>query len=302
MNIVASTLSKGDKIAIIASARYVNINELLYAENLLIKWGLIPVRGKYLLEKHNVFSGTDKQRLSDLQEAIDNTEIRAIICFRGGYGSVRVLEDLDLSALKKYPKWIIGYSDITAIHNLLNNNNIASLHGTMPINFKENTKESLLSLKTFLFNSEINITYKSSSLNRLGNVNAEIVGGNLAIIQSLSGTKYDINTSGKILFIEEIDEYLYNIDRMLWNLKLSGKLDNLAGLIIGQFTNIKDNDDAFGKTLEEIVLEKVKDFSYPICFDFPAGHINDNRTIPLAIKLKLDVGKIKVNLRNINFS
>jgi len=301
MNIIANTLSKGNKIAIIASARYVNVDELLYAEKIFIQWGLVPIRGKYLLEKHNVFSATDKQRLSDLQEAINNTEIKAIFCFRGGYGSVRILEHLDISALKKHPKWIIGYSDITAIHNLLNNNKIASLHGTMPINFQNNTKESLNSLKTFLFNNETNITYNSSPLNKLGSVNAEIVGGNLALLQSLSGTKYDINTDNKILFIEEIDEYLYNIDRMLWTLKLSGKLDNLAALIIGQFTNIKDNEESFGISIEDMVLEKVKEFAYPICFDFPTGHVNDNRAIPLGVNLKLDINNNMVNLRSINY-
>ena len=296
-SIVPPALKQGDKVAIVATARYVDSTALDFAEQMFKSWELNPVRGENLLQQEHNFAGSDQQRKADLQWAFDDPTIKAIFCFRGGYGSVRIVDELDNTILKNTLKWVIGFSDITALHNYMNSQcNSASLHATMPINYKENSSSALLSIKEFLFHQKINYTIDASSNNVLGKCNAPIVGGNLAILQSLSGTLYDIDTKGKILFIEDVDEYYYNIDRMLWTLKLSGKLSQLSGLIVGGFTNLKDNDTPFGKSIEEIVLEKVREFNYPVCFNFPAGHFNNNCAIPLGVSAELSVEKEKVYL------
>ncbi len=296
-SIVPPALKHGDKVAIVATARYVDSAALEFAEQVFKSWGLNPTRGENLLQQEHNFAGSDQQRRADLQRAFDDPTIKAIFCFRGGYGSVRIVDELENTILKKTLKWVIGFSDITALHNYMNSQcNSASLHATMPINYKENTSKALLSLKEFLFHQKINYTIDASSNNVLGKCNAPIVGGNLAILQSLSGTLYDIDTKGNILFIEDVDEYYYNIDRMLWTLKLSGKLSQLSGLIVGGFTNLKDNDTPFGKSIQEIVLEKVREFNYPVCFNFPAGHFNNNCAIPFGVSAELSVEKDKVCL------
>ena len=296
-SIVPPALKQGDKVAIVATARYVDSAVLEFAEKVFKSWGLNPTRGENLLQQEYNFAGSDQQRRADLQRAFDDPTIKAIFCFRGGYGSVRIVDELENTILKKTLKWVIGFSDITALHNYMNSQcNSASLHATMPINYKENSSSALLSIKEFLFHQKINYTIDASSNNVLGKCNAPIVGGNLAILQSLSGTLYDIDTKGKILFIEDVDEYYYNIDRMLWTLKISGKLSQLSGLIVGGFTNLKDNDIPFGKSIEEIVLEKVREFNYPVCFNFPAGHFNNNCAIPLGVSAELSVEKEKVYL------
>ena len=296
-SIVPPCLKQGDSIAIVATARFVDTKALEFAEQMLISWGLKPKRGVNLLNQDFNFAGTDSERKKDLQWAFDDRSIKAIFCFRGGYGSVRILEGLENSNLKKGLKWIIGFSDVTALHNYMNSQcSTASLHATMPINYKENTTNALHSLKEFLFNKKINYSFEANSNNKLGNCVAPIVGGNLAILQSLSGTKYDISTKGKILFLEDVDEYLYNIDRMLWTLKLSGKLAHLSGIIVGRFTGLKDNEIPFGLSVEQIILEKVKEYNYPVCFDFPAGHFDDNCALPFGINVALSVEKEKVSL------
>ena len=285
-----------DKIAILSTARKINEKELNFAKQTITNWGLIPIESPNLRAQHHQFCGTDEQRASDFNWAIHQKEIKAILCFRGGYGSVRILESIDWNFLQQFPKWVIGYSDITALHNAINQLGLPSLHATMPINFSHNTQEALQSLKHALLGKKYSIETHPSPFNRLGNVEAEIVGGNLSILYSLSGTKYDIDTRGKILFIEDLDEYLYHIDRMLWNLKLSGKLAHLKGLIIGGMTNMHDNDIPFGMDVKQIILEITKEYNYPICFDFPAGHIDDNRALILGKKCKLKVQKETVKL------
>ena len=290
--IIPEALKKGDHIAIIATARKVDKTMLLSAEKLIRSWGLTPVRGANLLKEEHQFSGSDNQRYSDLQWAMDDSKIKAVFCYRGGYGTVRILEGLNAEKLQLYPKWFIGYSDVTALHQYLNTQvNMASLHGTMLINFKENTSVALSSLKKTLFGETTHITAVSNKLNRHGEANAKVTGGNLAILQSLMGTPYELDAKGKILFLEDVDEYLYNIDRMMWTLKLSGKLDQLAGLIIGGMTDMNDHEIPFGTDAYASIMEKVKEFSYPVCFGFPAGHINDNRTIPFGVDLSLTVDK-----------
>ena len=196
----------------------------------------------------------------------------------------------------KSPKWIVGYSDITVLHSHLNQLGFATLHASMPINFKKNTKESIISIKNSLFGLKNNIQVSAHKLNRLGKVEAEVVGGNLSVLYSLLGSLSDIDTSGKILFIEDLDEYLYHIDRMMLNLKRNGKLKNLKGMIVGGMTNMHDNDTAFGKTAEEIILAYVKEYNFPICFGFPAGHLKDNRAVIFGVRSLLEINKNGVDL------
>lgn len=292
---IPPTLKKGDAIAIIATARYVDLKILEFAEQLFDRWGLKVIRGENVLKKQFNFAGSDHQRVTDLQWAMDDPKIKAIFCFRGGYGSTRILERVNPKAFIKNPKWLVGFSDVTALHNYIGSIcNTASVHATMPINYKENTDQALLSLKQLLFDKKMKYSLEPCTANVLGEASGPIVGGNLAILQSLSGTKYDIDTKGKILFLEDVDEYLYNIDRMLWTLKHAGKLAHISGLIVGGFTKIKDNDDPFGMNVQEIVLEKVKQYNYPVCFNFPAGHFDDNRTIAFGLKTKLSVSNYSV--------
>ena len=287
-------LKTGDKIAIVSTARKISVEELEYAKNVFISWGLNPIESPNLRAEHHQFCGTDQQRSEDLQWALDSNEIKAIICFRGGYGTVRILDNIDLTQFNKNPKWIGGYSDVTALHNFINcNTSTPTLHATMPINFKENSKEALASLKDALFGKSYQIKTTSHSKNKLGNVKGKIVGGNLSILYSLSGTKFDIDTSNKILFIEDLDEYLYHIDRIMWNLKLSGKLENLKALIVGGMTGMHDNTIPFGKNAVEIILEAVKEYDFPVCFDFPAGHLDDNRALIFNQKCHLKITKSK---------
>ncbi len=198
-----------------------------YAKIIFRKWELEPIESPNLRAEHHQFCGTDQQRTQDLQWALDNEEIKAIICFRGGYGTVRILDNIDLTNFKKRPKWIVGYSDVTALHNFIVNTGTPTLHATMPVNFKENTREALSSLKNALFGEPYKIKTAYHPKNKLGAVKGKIVGGNLSMLYSLSGTKFDLDTNNKILFIEDLDEYLYHIDRIMWNLKLSGKLKTL---------------------------------------------------------------------------
>ncbi|MBI2281736.1 MAG: LD-carboxypeptidase [Bacteroidetes bacterium] len=287
-----STLQKGDKIALISTARKISLQELEPAISTLKLWGLEPVFGKNLFNANHQFAGTAKDRTADLQEALDNPEIKAVLCVRGGYGTVQLIDSIDFSNFKKNPKWIIGYSDVTVLHNHINKNiGVQTLHATMPINFTTNTKEALESLKEVLFGALPIYTVEHHELNRTGETKGELVGGNLSIIYSLTGTSSQLDTKGKILFLEDLDEYLYHIDRMMINLKRAGMLADLKGLIIGGMSDMKDNTVPFGKTAQEIIFETVKEYLYPVCFDFPAGHINDNRALMMGWEVDLLVGK-----------
>lgn len=289
-------LKIGDKIGIISTARKITLEELSLTIKTLESWGLKVVLGANLFAADNQFSGTIQQRSADLQIMIDDKNIKAILCARGGYGTVQIVDNIDFSNLKNNSKWIIGYSDVTVLHSHLHNLGIASLHATMPINFEKNTKESLDSLKNSLFGNENSIECKAHPFNRFGKINAEIVGGNLSILYSLLGSDSDINTDGKILFIEDLDEYLYHIDRMLMNLKRNGKFTKLKGLIVGGMSGMNDNDIPFGKTAEEIISEQTKGYDFPICFGFPAGHLDDNRCIRLGVKSVLEIYENGVSL------
>jgi len=286
-------LKKNDKIAIISTARKITYDEIKPALEILESWGLIPVLGAYLFSEENQYSGSDIKRAADLQAALDNDEIKAIICARGGYGTVRIIDKIDFTRFIQNPKWIIGYSDATVLHSHIQNNfGLETIHGSMLLNFTKNSVEALSSLHKALFEGSFSHDTSTHPLNRNGKAEGILVGGNLSLLYALNNTASDLYTDGKILFIEDLDEYLYHIDRMIINLKRSGKLSNLAGLVIGGMTDMNDNTVPFGKTAEEIIAEAVAEFNYPVCFGFPAGHIDDNRAIILGQKVKLEVGNI----------
>lgn len=294
--IIPKKLEAGDKIGVISTARKITIEELSPAIKTIESWGLKVVFGINLFKEEDQFSGTVEQRTADLQGMIDDNSIKAILCARGGYGTVQIIDSIDFNNLKKNSKWIVGYSDVTVLHSHLNNLGIASLHATMPINFKSNTKESLSSLKKSLFGNLNSIECKAHPLNKFGKIVGHIVGGNLSILYSLLGSHSDIDTSGKILFIEDLDEYLYHIDRMMMNLNRNGMLGKLKGLIVGGMVDMNDNSIPFGKTAEQIILEYTKNYDFPICFGFPAGHLSDNRVVRLGINSILEISKNGVSL------
>jgi len=294
--IIPEKLKIGDKIGIISTARKITIEELRPAIDALESWGLKVVLGINLFQEDDQFSGTVEQRTADLQSMIDDNRIKAILCARGGYGTVQIIDAINFNNLKNNSKWIVGYSDVTVLHSHLNNLGIASLHATMPINFESNTSESLLSLKNSIFGNLNSIECKAHSLNKFGKIEGDIVGGNLSILYSLLGSKSDIDTVGKILFIEDLDEYLYHVDRMMMNLKRNGMLTELKGLIVGGMSDMNDNSIPFGKTAEQIILEYTKDYDFPICFGFPAGHLTDNRCLRLGINSVLKINKYGVSL------
>lgn len=293
-------LKPGDSVAIIATARKIVKKEVAYAIDLFESWGLKVVLGKNLFKSDRQFAGTDNIRLHDIQEMLDDDRIKAIICARGGYGTVRIIDQINFTRFINRPKWIVGYSDITVLHaHLFSNYRIPSIHGSMPINFPKNSKPSVESIKRLLFGEKVDYKIKSNRLNRAGHAQGEIVGGNLSILYNLSGTPSDLQTKNKILFIEDLDEYLYHIDRMMMQLKRSGKLKNIRGLIIGGMTKMRDNETPFGKSAEEIIRDAVKELDYPVCFDFPAGHMDDNRAFYIGKTASLKVDNIVSQLEYI---
>ena len=248
--IIPPKLKVGDKIGIISTARKISLQELKPAIIILGSWGLEVTLGKNIFKKDNQFAGAVEQRSADLQSMVNNEDIKAILCARGGYGSVQIIDNINFSSLRKSPKWIVGFSDVTVLHSHLNNLGLATLHATMPINFATNTDTAIESLKNVLFGNEKDIECNAHPFNKYGKVEADIVGGNLSILYSLLGSESDVNTDGKILLIEDLDEYLYHIDRMMMNLKRNGKLDNLKGMIVGGMSDMNDNDIPFGKTAD----------------------------------------------------
>ena len=285
-----TNLKQGDKIAIVSTARKLSLVELQPGIDVLKSWGLEVVLGENLFEAAHQFAGTSQQRIADFQEAIDNDSIKAVFCARGGYGTVKIIDELDFSTFSKNPKWIIGYSDVTVLHNHINQNyNIQTLHAAMPFGFNDNTEEALNSIKTVMLGENLSYQFETHQLNRNGIGEGVLVGGNLSIIYSLTGTKSQINTNGKILFLEDLDEYLYHVDRMIMNLDRAGMLSGLAGIVVGGITDMNDNAVPYGKTAKEIILEAVNKYNYPVCFDFFAGHIKDNRALPMGAKAKLCV-------------
>jgi muramoyltetrapeptide carboxypeptidase len=292
-------LKSGDKIAIVATARKVSPAEMDVAISTLRSWGLQVVTGPHLFGEKNQYSGTDDERASDLQMMLDDTDIKAIICARGGYGTVRIIDQLNFSTFEQHPKWIVGYSDITVLHSHIQTQfGIETLHATMPINFPDQgTEAATESLRKALFGETLEYNIDAQPLNQPGNVSGVLTGGNLSILYSLTGSASDIQTGDKILFIEDLDEYLYHVDRMMVNLKRSGKLSGIKGLIVGGLSKMNDNTVPFGKQAEEIIAEYALEAGIPVCFNFPAGHIADNRALIMGREVQLDIDKQSVSLR-----
>lgn len=286
---IPPSLQKGDTIALVATARKNIDDNLKPAIDLLHSWGLEVVIGKTIGLDNNQLAGTDAERAADFQQQLDNPNIKAIWCVRGGYGTVRMIDLLDFTKFKQSPKWIVGFSDVTVIHSYINNLNIATIHGAMPITVARASTESIESLRKSLFGESLNYEIPFDATNRLGNAKGEIVGGNLSILYSLMGSNAQIDCKGKILFIEDLDEYLYHIDRMMMSLKRCGCFDDLNGLIVGTMTKMKDNDIPWGKNANQIIEDVTKGYSFPILYNFPAGHFRDNRALIFGKQVSLEL-------------
>ncbi|RXP64623.1 LD-carboxypeptidase [Lutibacter sp. HS1-25] len=286
-------LQPKDTVAIVSTARKITLKEIQPAISLLESWGLKVIIGDTIGLEDNQFAGTDAQRAADFQQMLDNPTIKAIWCARGGYGTVRIVESLDFTQFKKQPKWVIGYSDITVLHNQIHSFGIETLHALMPIDISKSTEKAIKSLKKCLFSNAISYEIPTSEINRKGNTRGEFIGGNLSILYSLLGSDSSLKTVGKILFIEDLDEYLYHIDRMMMNLKRNGYFDNLKGLVVGSMTDMHDNTVPFGKNAYQIISDIVAEYNFPVAFNFPAGHIKDNRGLILGRHVNFDVnGKV----------
>ncbi|HXC04205.1 MAG TPA: LD-carboxypeptidase [Bacteroidia bacterium] len=282
-------LKPGDTIGVVAPARKITREELAPALERIQSWGLQTRCAPNLFGSCNQFSGTDAERLSDLQAMLDDPSVKAIISARGGYGTLRIADGIDFSGFLKAPKWIIGYSDITVLHSLVHAWGVETLHATMPISFGKD-QDSVESLRKTLFGELPSYILPVHACNISGKVSAPLVGGNLSLIYAMSGGKADLDTRGKILFLEDLDEYLYHLDRMMMNLKRSGKLAELKGLVVGGLTEMKDNTIPFGKTAEEIIYDAVKDYDYPVCFGLDAGHTTRNMALILGRTALLSSG------------
>jgi muramoyltetrapeptide carboxypeptidase len=284
-------LKKGDKIAIVSIAGKIAEVKILNAIKFYESWGLDIVLGKSVVAEFNQFAGTDEQRIADFQKMLNDNSIKAIFSSRGGYGSARILDKIDWKNFIQNPKWIVGYSDITAVHAVVNKFGIASIHGNMPTNFPEFPVEDNATklIKSCLFGEKLNFEFNSNKLNKTGNAKGILIGGNLSILYSLRGTKFDVDYSNKILFIEDLNEYLYHLDRMMMNFKLGGIFSQISGLIVGAFSDMKDSQTPFGKNANEIIFDFVKDLNIPVCFDFSAGHIKENNPLILGNEIELIV-------------
>lgn len=273
-------LRKGDTVAIVSTARKITKEELDPAINLLHGWGLHVILGDSIEASDNQFAGSDSLRGKDFQRMLDNPEVNAIWCARGGYGTVRIIDILDFSAFEKNPKWIVGYSDVTVLHSQIHKLGFQTLHAQMPLEIQKKSEATTESLRKALFGEGYDIAFSSRhSLNREGMASGKLVGGNLSMLYSLCGSPTALDTTGKILFLEDLDEYLYHVDRMMQNLKRNGMLDHLEALIVGGMSDMNDNSIPFGKNAEEIIWDAVKDYTYPVYFGCPAGHIHDNQCL-----------------------
>ena len=288
-------LKAGDTVAIVAPSGILKNKTAVIeqAKALLKSWGLHTVVGKHVFKQNNHFAGTDDERCEDFQNAMDDPSISAIWCARGGYGTVRILDKLDFTKFKKHPKWLIGYSDITALHNQFHNEGFESIHALMATSLNESLdsiNESISTFKHTLFGNALSYTLKGSRYNKNGTTSGQVVGGNLTLLHTMLGSKTNIDISGKILFIEEIGEYKYHIDRMLQSLKRAGYFDSCKGVIVGDFTKTKTNNTAlWGSSTEQLILDALSEYSFPIAFNMPAGHEKDNRAMILGRMVDLTV-------------
>lgn len=295
-------LKPGDAIGIICPSGYMPFEKASTAIKTLTEWGFIVIPGRTLGHQFNYFSGTDEERLDDLQNMLDDENIKAIFCARGGYGLGRIIDKISFKKFKKNPKWIIGFSDITVIQShLFSKYKIASMHAPMAAAFNdgENKNQYIQSLHDALIGRKAHYAAKGHNFNKDGKATGVLIGGNLSLLAHLTGTSSDIKTKNKILFIEDIGEYIYNIDRMMYQLKRSGKLDGLKALIVGKFTEMKDTTIPFGQSVEEVISDIVKEYDYPVCFDFPTSHDKENYALKIGVKYKLTVDTSIINLKEI---
>ena len=291
-------LKAGDTVAIVAPSGVLKnrTSEIEQAKKLLKSWGLHTVVGKHVFNQANHFAGTDDERCEDFQNALDNPTISAIWCARGGYGTVRILDKLNYTKFKQNPKWVIGYSDITALHNQIHNNGVESIHAMMCTSLQDDMstiEETVSTFKDALFGKPLSYTLDGSDYNKTGTASGQLVGGNLTMLHTMLGSKTSIDTSGKILFIEEIGEYKYHIDRMLQSLKRAGYFDNCKGVIIGDMSKMRTNTTLWGTSIEQLILDALADYDFPIAFNMHAGHEKDNRAMILGRNIKLTVEKEK---------
>lgn len=285
------TLKKGDTVGIVAPGRKLDVSVVNAAIPSIESWGVNVRTGKNLLSsKHPYLSGTDAERLEDLQNMLDDSSVNAILCARGGYGTTRILDQLNFASFLKNPKWICGFSDITALHLKLHSLGVQSIHGTMPVLFsKLESAGSVESLRKILFGEQVSLNADHHPRNKIGVAQGNIVGGNLSLVVDSLGTSTEIDTKNKIFVIEEVDEYLYRVDRMMVQLKRAKKLQHLAGLVVGHMTEMKDTELPFGEPIEEIILRHVQDYGFPVGFNFPIGHENPNRAWVQGSTAKLKV-------------
>lgn len=305
--IIPPYLKPGDTIGLTSPAGFITTDEIKPALQQIQNWGFNVKIGQTIGKRDFTFGGTDLERRNDLQEMMDNNSVKAIMCARGGYGLVRIIDKLNFNNFKSNPKWIIGFSDVTVMHSHLSRMNIATIHSKMCNSFPDNFAtadpiqvDTILSIAKALKGEKMRYVTTPNEKNIVGIAEGLLIGGNLKTIESLSGSSSDIKTDGKILFVEDTGEYLYSIDRMFWNLKRSGKLNNLAGLVVGGF-KVKPDDpgEAFGKTIQDIVMEKVSAYNYPVCFDFPVGHQKNNFALKCGVKHRLEVGSIRCSLQEL---
>ncbi len=284
-------LKAGDTVGITCPAGYFSIEDVQHAKEALEQWGYKVKLGATLGNQYFQYAGTDKERAADFQRMLDDPEVQLILFGRGGYGTIRIIDQIDFSYFQQHPKWLCGYSDLTVIHSFVHTQfQLPTMHCEMCIDLKYGTQDRAAETIKRSFKGRP-IDYKSEihRLNRKGEIQGILIGGNLSLIAEMIGSDSDLDTDGKILFLEDVHEYLYKIDSMMWTLKRAGKLSHLKGLVIGGFTRMKEEDIPFGETAYEIIYEKVKDFDYPICFDFPAGHRFDNYTLRLGMPYVLTV-------------
>lgn len=278
-------LSPGSKIALVAPARKVTENDIAFAVDYIKGRGFVPVYDERLFMSHDQFAGTDEHRAAVIQHYLDADDIDALMCVRGGYGTIRIVDKINFDKFVRNPKWIVGYSDVTVLHAKIQSMGIESLHASMPINFKENTTMALDTLFEALTGKELKYVPTQSAYNIHGRMDGEVVGGNISVLYSMLGSELFPDTDGKVLFLEDLDEYLYHVDRMMMAFQRAGVFDNIRGLIVGGLTGMHDNAIPFGMTAEEIILDKFKYRNIPIFFDFPAGHIDDNRALVLGRRI-----------------
>jgi muramoyltetrapeptide carboxypeptidase len=292
-----SFLKPSDQIRIVSPSGSINPEFIDRAIKVLSDWGLLVTEGEFARVEFGRFAGTKSQRIFDLQEALDDPNVKAILCSRGGYGLAQIIDKLDFAVFSKSPKWLIGFSDITILHNAISNLGVVSAHGIMAKPLAELTfnADPVLKLKEILFGKLPSYSILAHKLNKQGTGKGKLVGGNLSVLMGLRGSMFDIDYKNSILFIEDIAEKPYHIDRMMQNLRFSGVLAQLAGLVVGQFSHC-DEDPLMKQTIDEIISEAVSDYDYPVCFNFPAGHVDYNLPLLLGANATLNVNDVESKL------